>query len=319
MKILFIGNFASWMNLHLEHMIDAYKKAGCKIMTADYHDMAKWHGIPLPEKMAYEQQQRSLEQIVRKYSPDVCFFAGSIHFDLKRLKSYWNGIPVFHDYDGPRRSDLEWFCELSKDCLFLTVSRYIEREMRKRNFHAVYLPHGTDTEYYNPAAGLPESFAADASFIGRATDRRVKICSSLDQNIALYGERWQKTDLADMCRLKRDVYEKEVVSIYRDSTAMINILQEPLNQFQTILSLQCFAIPSAGGCLCAEYVEEFPEAFEDGKEVLLFRTPEEMKELLQKTAKDKNWAKQIGLAGRTRCLNQHTHFHRAETLLKLIS
>lgn len=319
MKLLLIGNFDSWMKLHLQHVISGYERAGCQVLTADYHGMAKWHGLSLPEKLAHEQQQRSLERIIKRTRPDVCFFAGSIHFDLPRLKSYWNGTAVFHDYDGPRRSDLQRFCELSKHCLFLTVSRYTEREMKQKNCQAFYFPHGVDTDYYSPEGGTPESYAAEAAFIGRATGRRVEICTALGREIALYGDRWKKTSLAGMCRFQRNVYEKEVVSIYRDSNAMINILQEPLNEYRTILSLQCFAIPSTASCLCAEYVEEFPEAFEEGKEVLLFRSPEELKTLLEKVSQEKSWAKQIGEAGRKRCLAEHTHLHRAQQFMKFIS
>ena len=319
MKILFVGSFDSWKKLHLEHLISGYRQAGFDVLAADKNKMSKFHGLPLPEKMAEEQRQRSLEQIIKRHSPDICFFPGTVPFDIKRLKSYYKGLVIFHDYDGPRRSDLEKFCKLSRECLFLTVSRYVERELKKRECQCFYLPHGVDTEYYDPSHGSQNTYSADISFIGRATDRRVSICASCNMDIALYGDRWKKTSLAGMCRSKKNIYEKEVVSIYRDSTAMINILQEPLEQFQTIMSLQCFAITSTAGCLCAEFVEEFPEAFEENKEVLLFRTPEELPELLQKVIKDKKLAAQTGAAARQRCLAEHTHRHRAIQLKKLIS
>ncbi|MBO5761403.1 MAG: glycosyltransferase [Lentisphaeria bacterium] len=320
MKILFIGNFSIWMKLHLEHLIAGYSRAGFQVSKADYHDMAKWCGLPLPGKFENELRQRNLEKIVKQESPDICFFAGSIiHFDLERLKSYFRGIIVFHDYDGPRRLDLDFFSQVSKNCMLLTVSRYIERELKKRNCQAFYLPHGVDTEYYHPCGGTTISYPDAVSFIGRATTRRVDICQRADIELMLYGDRWKNTPLRAMCHSTRNVYEKEVVSIYRDSAAMINILQEPLEQFRTILSLQCFAIPSTGSCLCAEFVEEFPEHFEEGKEVLLFRSPEELPDLLKKVISDRKWAEQVGEAGRMRCVREHSHFHRAQQFYKLIS
>ena len=320
MKILFVGNFSIWMKLHLEHLIAGYIHAGFQVIKADYHDMAKWCGLSLPKKFADELRQRNLEKIVKQESPDICFFAGNIiHFDLERLKSYFKGIIVFHDYDGPRRDDLDFFAQVSKNCLLLTVSRYIERELKKRNCQAFYLPHGVDTEYYHPLRGSKNSYPNGISFIGRATERRVDVCRNADSDLVLYGDRWKNTSLKDMCHSKHNVYEEEVVSIYRDSVAMINILQEPLEQYQTILSLQCFAIPSTGTCLCAEFVEEFPEHFEEGKEVLLFRSPEELSELLKKVISDRKWAEQIGDTGRKRCQLEHSHFHRAQQFSKLIS
>ena len=100
---------------------------------------------------------------------------------------------------------------------------------------------------------------------------------------------------------------------------MINVLQEPLDEFQTILSLQCFAIPSTQGCLCAEWVEEFPESFEEGKEVFTFRTKEELSELVPRILKDKDLVRKVGEAGRKRCLAEHTHTHRAEQILKILA
>ena len=319
MKILFVGNFRSWMKLHLDHLIDGYTALGCQVLKADSHDMANWHSCPLPSAMAEEQRQRSLEKIIKRDNPDFCIFVGSIPFDLIRLKSYYTGVPVFYDYDGPRRRSLDSFANLSRECMLLTVSRYIERELQKSQCKAFYLPHGVDTDYYDPRGGIDKAFAADVAFIGRATARRTDICLKANTDIALYGDRWKKTSLAGMCRFSRNVYEKEVVSIYRDSTVMINILQEPLEQFRTILSLQCFAVPSAASCLCAEFVEEFPEAFEEGKEVLLFRSPEELPELLAKVTRDKALAAQIGAAGRKRCLAEHTHKQRAMQFMKMVS
>ena len=107
MKILLVGNYSSWMKLHLEHVTTGFQQTGSEVIAADYHKMERLFGFSLPEKMEEEHRQRALEKLVKKEKPDVCFFAGSCKFDLERLKSYWNGIPVFHDYDGPRRKKTE--------------------------------------------------------------------------------------------------------------------------------------------------------------------------------------------------------------------
>lgn len=319
MKFLLIGTFDSWMGLHLEHFSKALRESGCDVLKADYHDMERWHGIPLPRKLRNEQRQRSLEKIVKRLSPDICFFAGSCKFDLPRLKSYWNGTAVYHDYDGPRRNTPEDFFRICDNGIFLTVSRYMERELKKRGKDAWYVPHGTDTDYYAPSPGGNNGpVQAECSFIGRATQRRVEICKQVPCKLDLYGARWKNTELADSCRLKRDVQGQELTEIYRSSGIMLNALQEPLDQFRTILSLQCFAIPASAGCLCAEWVEEFPETFEDGKEVLTFRSPEEMREIIARVGKDADLSRRIGEAGRKRCLAEHTHRHRAEQILKIL-
>ena len=307
------------MKTHLIHVSSGFTAAGCIVKSADYHAMAHFCGMPLPEKYQHQQRQKSLEKMVRTFQPDMIFFAGSCKFDIPRLKSYWNGIPVFHDYDGPRRNTPEDFVEISKNCVLVTVSRYIEQEVKKQGTECFYLPHGVDTEFYHPEHGTRQNCTAPCSCIGRATPRRIEICSVLKNDIVLYGDRWKKTQLAGNCKLKRNVREKELVSIYRDSGMMLNVLQEGLDTFQTIPSLQCFAVPATAGCLCAEYVLEFPELFESGKEILTFRSKEELPDLLEKVKRSPDWAKNIGEAGRKRCLAEHTHTHRAKALLKMLS
>jgi glycosyltransferase involved in cell wall biosynthesis len=318
MKILLVGNYCGWMKLHLEHITASFQKAGCEVIAADYHKMERWCGLKLG-KWEDEYRQRELEKLVKKVRPDICFFAGSCKFDFARLKSYWNGVPVFHDYDGPRRNKPDDYYQYGRNGIYLTVSRYIERELKKAGENVFYVPHGVDTDYYSPENSGSKPYNAECSYIGRATPRRVEFCSVLNCDLALYGERWKKTDLAPLCREKKDIQGMELVGVYKDSQMMINILQEPLDKLKTILSLQCFAIPSTQGCLCAEWVEEFPEAFEEGKEIFTFKTKEELSELAPRILKDKEICRKVGEAGRKRCLAEHTHFHRAQQILKILN
>jgi len=98
---------------------------------------------------------------------------------------------------------------------------------------------------------------------------------------------------------------------------MINTLQETLAKHQTILSLQAFAVPAAASCLVTEYVNELPEAFEIGRELLSYHTTEELTAHVDKALKEPGWAQKIGQAGRQRCIHCHTHEIRAKELMKL--
>ena len=161
--------------------------------------------------------------------------------------------------------------------------------------------------------------------MGRATARRARFCRAIaDRKPALYGRRWRKLPecrdsiLAECVRTRSDVIGRDIVTIYRASRCMINILQEPLCDYHTILSLQLFAIPATGTPLVAEEVEELADAFEPGREILSFRTPEEMAEQVERLLRDPRTAAAIGAAGRARCLRSHTHDRRTEELLRLL-
>lgn len=98
---------------------------------------------------------------------------------------------------------------------------------------------------------------------------------------------------------------------------MLNTLQETLADLQTILSLQVFAIPATASCLITEYIEELPESFEIGKELLSYQTMDELVSHVDKALKDPEWARKIGEAGRRRCVDCHTHEIRVKELIKL--
>ncbi len=327
MKVLIAGAWTGWMGLHLRHFAQGFEACNAAVIPADYHEMSRSLGFALPKSWAAEQRNRSLEKLVRQTAPDLILFAASWKFDMMRLRSYFNGPAAVYDYDGPRRATPEQFLHFKASSIaVLTVSRSWQAALAAHNIDARYLPHGVDTGYYAPGNATERElrlFSAPVSYIGRATDRRAEFCRAVsDLGLALYGSRWSShpgslpLKHAGCIRLDRDVCDRELVSIYRNSALMINILQEPLHEFQTILSLQCFAIPAAGACLAAEYVQEMEESFETGKEILSFRTPEELRELALRCAKEPGFVRAVGDAGRKRCIACHTHRHRAEAILK---
>ncbi len=327
MKILLTGLHSGWMGLHLSHLAEGLRRNGAEVIPADYHVMGRFLGfLKGNEKAEQERRDRSLERIVRGRRPDAVLFAGGWNFDLLRLKSYFSGVTAVYDYDGPRRRSMEDFSGLNGVDRFFSVSNWLCRELNRRGKPAHYLPHGVDPNYYIPvplSARQRTRYGAQVSFIGRATPRRAELCSVLKEfDLALYGKRWKndpdgrRLGLTPRVRYGRDVAGKELVWIYSASGAILNLLQEPLNEFHTILSIQAFAVPSSGGCLISEWVEELPEAFEDGREVLSFRSADELKEVVGKCVREPELVRKIGAAGRKRCLSSHTWDVRAAELLK---
>ncbi len=324
-----LGRKSSWMGLHLSHMEAAFRRRGHAILTEDYHAMSAFLGLPLPREAADERRQRSLERLVASFRPDLIYCVASWKYDFPRLKSYYGGIVAVHDLDGPRNPPESALTAFRQVDLPLSASRFMVRLARERGIEAFYLPSAADTGYYAPI-GLTKRelrrFSAHVSYVGRTAERRAELCSLLkEKGLALYGDRWRRhpaavrAGLGRCARLRRDVEGRELVKIYRASDVVVNILQEPLDRYRTILSLQCFAVPAAGRCLIAEWVEEAEEAFEPGREILLFRTPDELVARTERCLSDPDYAAAIGAEARRRCLAGHTHDHRVAELERLIA
>ncbi len=322
MKLLLVGNCEGWMEIHLGQMKRGFEAAGAEVELVDYHGLESSWGFLRGEAGRFEACQRRLEKLVRSCKPDLILFIIARHrFDFARIRSYSRARIVLWDYDGPNWKCLqtkEWLKEID---LLLTVSRPIERELLASGAPVRYLPHGVDCDYYSPGPAAVE-YRSPVSCVGRATARRAEFCREIaDCGLALYGRRWHKlpecagTMLAESVRTRHDVIGPGMVDIYRGADVLINILQENLARAKTIMSLQVFAIPAAGSCLVTERVEELAESFEIGRELLAFDTPEELAEGVRRALAEPGWARKVGEAGRERCLAQHGHRKRAETIL----
>ena len=317
MKIAVVGTFSGWMGIHMEQMAKALESLGHTVARLDDSKLRRGFF----RQRTFEDFNRRFRALMRKIAPDLLLLTMSRpYYDFRALRenSPATRIAVW-DFDGPN-----WRCVPSdfRDIdLLLTVSRVTEKLMRADGVNAHYLPHGADCEYYSPRPPVPR-FASPVSYVGRATERRAELCRLLaGDGLALYGRRW--SGLKDMPEIKRcirgrrDVIGDDMVNIYCSSTCMINLLQGNLAEQHTILSLQVFAIPASGGCLVTEYTEELAEAFTPGKELLVWNTPEELVDQVRYCVKNPEFARRIGLAGRERCLRDHTQKTRMRQLLKL--
>ena len=84
------------------------------------------------------------------------------------------------------------------------------------------------------------------------------------------------------------------------------------------MNMQVFMVTACRTALATEFVEELPDAFEPGREVLAFSSREELAELAARYTVDKDAAARIAEAGFRRCLADHTMAVRAGEMLSLL-
>ena len=84
------------------------------------------------------------------------------------------------------------------------------------------------------------------------------------------------------------------------------------------MNMQIFMVTACRTALATEYVEELPEAFEPGREVLTFSSREELAELTARYTVDKNAVARVAVAGFRRCMAEHTMAVRAGQMLALL-
>lgn len=122
----------------------------------------------------------------------------------------------------------------------------------------------------------------------------------------------------------RSVSDVEMNKLYSDFALSLNItelrdtycIKNPIHK----IHLRAFEIPMAGGLQFASYTEELASYFEEGKEIVLYRSPEEMVDKARYYLSDKHFNEilQMKKNARKRAENEHTWYKRFTYVLNAL-
>lgn len=196
---------------------------------------------------------------------------------------------------------------------------YIKDAAAVRKFHAVGLPAELLPEACNPDwhKRLFETVGNELVIAGSYYGYRQILVDHLAQRnvpMALYGRpppRWAHPSIAPLHR-GRYIVKNEKSQIFGEGVAVLN---------STALSegdaLNCRAFEVAGAC-GLQLIEDKPSVetcFEPGKEVLIYRSVDEIEAHIDHAKSDPSWAMEIRMAGQKRAYAEHTYRHRLTSIL----
>jgi len=330
-KILLAGRMKGWQGVHWTQLAAAFRKLGHECATHHYSavDRPRLLAKLTPgdsEARLVSRRTGSLMKALRAQEAEVLILH-SLRFDMDRLRDGFRGRILLWDWDGPAGAlGKQGDAPTEGLDLVATVSRPTLRELERRpGPPAFYLPHGVDTESFAPGPVSEDErrrFASQLAFVGRPTPRRIELLEAVaDRDLVVWGRRWHDripstSPLVQRAREAVDIEGADVVALYRSADALLDISREPFVDPPTTLSLQVFQVPSCGGCLISERVEELEESFDPGSEILAFRGAEELTELCDRLAAEPETGRRIGVAGRRRCEADHTLLQRAGQLIE---
>jgi spore maturation protein CgeB len=101
--------------------------------------------------------------------------------------------------------------------------------------------------------------------------------------------------------------------IYRKYLVNLNLLQEGNTEFG--LNLRAFEIPCAGGLATYPDVPQLADCFVPGEEVVVYRSHEELRDMVESLVADRARAQEIAEAGHRRVMLEHTFAHRAASII----
>jgi len=225
---------------------------------------------------------------------------------------------------------VNWFCDELRsrsavgalapgyDVVFVAGSEVAE-DLESGGTPAAYLPAGCDPSVHRPMRSR-DQFRANVVFVGTASAHRERMLSELVEfGLAIWGPGWRKTKLRDYCRGELLGHE-DYVRAYAGASVAVNIHSEAPGEGpdpgcnRRLFELAAIGVP--------QVVEDRPDLyrhFREGSEILVARTPGQLKGLTMEALQDRPWAEEVAAGARQRALGEHTYMHRMHALLSAVT
>ncbi len=190
-----------------------------------------------------------------------------------------------------------------------------------------FLPCCCDERVYRPlklTALQTKRFASEVAFVawyGPGRDRIVKTLEPFD--LKVWGRGWNSSEArAALNGASRRIVAPETYVSDRTAARIYNAAQIGLNVHNPQSRLggvnaRAFELLSCGTFQLSDHVEGMEELLEPGKELEVYRSPEEAKEKTSYYLRNPARRREIAQKGRERVLAEHTYLHRVRKLLKI--
>jgi len=187
--------------------------------------------------------------------------------------------------------------------------------------HAHYLAMGCDPSVHKPLRARGP-FRANVVFAGGASSRRERFLVELVEfGLALWGPGWRKTTLRDYCRGELPSTE-DFVRAYAGATVAVNVHRtgaEDKNGDSAGVNRRTFEIAAIGAPQVVDARADLARHFEDGSELLVYSTPEQLKGQVKRALNEDKYRDRLANGARQRALQHHTYMHRMTELLDLVT
>jgi len=115
--------------------------------------------------------------------------------------------------------------------------------------------------------------------------------------------------------LPRLDYYADLPRFYPMSRVSLNCTSR---QMKGAVNQRVFDVPACGGFVLTDRREQLAQLFEPGREVIVYDTPQDIAELVERYLRDDQARERISLAARARILAGHTYEHRLDGLLSVM-
>ena len=282
-------------------------------------------------------ENRNFLHMVREEKPDILFVIKGDHLLPDTLNTLKNELQIpiiayiwddpFYSYarlyaDDYRKSNFEKGMHLY-DYIFVYDTYYVEKIKKRGITNVEYLPLAADPKRYRKIEiGEEDSktYGYDICFVGVPYPNRIAILDSLKHyNLGVFGDGWTKYFYQKGQRVpsyyRGKATGEKVLKIYLSSKIVLNI-HDP--EAREGLNTRTFDILACGASEIVDYKKSLEMHFKVGEEIFAFKNNKELINSINYYFKNDDLLRKISDKGRQRVLNEHTWFHRVNSLINII-
>ncbi len=318
LRVLFVAHLDEADHAHNGLRQRALERLGCSVTVLD-PERAGWI-----ERLVRRDMDQRLRAALEQQSPDLVLVAGSglvpeqTATDLRRGRpARWVQL-LDEDVAQPDQASRE---AMAYDHVFVGSSGGLARLQAFGILHTHYLALGCDPSVHKPlrARGV---FRANVVFAGAASARRERLLAELVEfGLALWGPGWRRTGLKDYCRGELPTHE-DFVRAYAGATVAVNVHRsgpDDRSGDPTGVNRRTFELAAIGVTQVVDARPDLPQHFEEGSEVLVYTTPEELKGQVKRAVQEDKYRERLAGNARQRALRHHTYMHRMNQLLNAVT
>ena len=227
------------------------------------------------------------------------------------LATWWRDDPFRH----PGLELLPYY-----DSFFIFDRSYIGRLKKQGARRVEFLACACDETVYSPqklTSAERKRYRSDVALVAWHYPNRTEVVKALaGLDLKVWGKGW--AGAVHGIRSKDTFVEgREASKIYSAASIGLNIHSDQTHQAG--LNCRAFELPASGTFQLTDYVEGMEELLLPGKEVAVYRSPEEALERATYYLKRPEERAEILRRGRERALREHTYLHRMRSLLKTMT
>lgn len=260
-------------------------------------------------------EEKSFSKIIESFKPDLIFCCMTGNPQMTPFEP-WEEIR--QETESGRTKTFNWFCDdtwrfksfSSKACHYFNVCStpepsYIDN-FKQVGYDKIILGAWHSNKNYHPFIEFRDK-TLESSFVGRMDPLRTPYVEML------------KNYKVPMVQITNVNYE-ELMMAYSNSKIGLNFSVNPNDpEFKTQMKARMFEIPGANSLLLTEHHDGIENFFEINKEIVTWKSGQELLEKIQFLIKNPKIVEQISTRGHNRFLKEHQSHARLEKVLEEIN